>query len=64
MGANLPQRQGLDFTQFGRSAETAGDDITGLWLVSGHFADHSDRPQRLTAGIGGGWRVHEDAIAA
>ena len=61
--ANLLQRQGLDFTQFGRAAETADDHITGLWLISGDFADHSDRPQRLTAGIAGGWRVYEHAIA-
>ena len=55
--------QGLDFTESGCAAETADDHITGLWLISGDFADHSDRPQRLTAGIAGGWRVYEHAIA-
>jgi hypothetical protein len=61
--ANLFQRQGWDFVQFGRKAETAGDQITGFRLGPGDFAYDGDRPQRLTAGIAGRRRVDEDAIA-
>jgi hypothetical protein len=60
VAANLLQRQGLNFTQFGRPAESAGDHITRLWLVPGDLADDGDRPHRVTAGIGGGRRVDED----